>query len=610
MNPMTLVHLTFLGSGKEPASIEFGPHSTVVHGASDTGKSFLVEAIDYMLGGASLKQIPEAQGYTHILFGIRFGDSRTITLVRGIGSNKFDLHEGDLRSLPASPALVRLGQRHSPISDKNISRYLLKQIGLDEFKVRKNAHNVTQDLSFRNLAHLCMVSETQMQDKKSPVLTGQYVSKTAEISAFRCLVNGTDDSGLTPIQSGAEKKVSKGKRDLLESLISSLKAQLTAGSNLSNLNQQHERVIRAIADETASAEEIIEDRSEVIHSINNLATQQTDLGVRIAEIRDLLGRFGLLEKQYKSDLARLEMVGEAGSLLGFFQVGTCIFCGADPQHQLPGHLESENDSLTQSIEAESSKTIQLLADLRLTLSDLHAQREEIHELQAHTEELISAARVRASALERELAPLRSGIADAIQIKSEIEKQVSLHEQIDHLKSILNEIPVETRKEAESPVFDVDALEEFTEILQEVLDAWEVPNSSSVRFDEESADIAIGQRLRSVRGKGVRAILHAAFTVALAEYCERRSIPHPGFVVLDSPVVTYRGPDEPEDELEEATMNDGVAHRLYKYLDSEFVPQAIIVENVDPPSGAIGNTVVYKFTGVPGFGRYGFFPESI
>jgi hypothetical protein len=51
------------------------------------------------------------------------------------------------------------------------------------------------------------------------------------------------------------------------------------------------------------------------------------------------------------------------------------------------------------------------------------------------------------------------------------------------------------------------------------------------------DIIAGDQLRSAHGKGVRAILHAAFTLGLANYCTEREIPHPGFVVLDTPVLT-------------------------------------------------------------------------
>ncbi len=47
-------------------------------------------------------------------------------------------------------------------------------------------------------------------------------------------------------------------------------------------------------------------------------------------ISALGSRFDLLTQQYDSDLARLEMVYEAGNLLGYFSPETCPFCGASP----------------------------------------------------------------------------------------------------------------------------------------------------------------------------------------------------------------------------------------------------------------------------------------
>ncbi len=38
---------------------------------------------------------------------------------------------------------------------------------------------------------------------------------------------------------------------------------------------------------------------------------------------------------------------------------------------------------------------------------------------------------------------------------------------------------------------------------------------------------------------MRSIIHAAFTVSLARRNKARGFIHPGFVMLDSPVVTYR-----------------------------------------------------------------------
>ena len=53
----------FIGTKVAPALICFEQSLSVVCGASDTGKSFLVEAIDFLLGGKDLRVIPELVGY-------------------------------------------------------------------------------------------------------------------------------------------------------------------------------------------------------------------------------------------------------------------------------------------------------------------------------------------------------------------------------------------------------------------------------------------------------------------------------------------------------------------------------------------------------------------
>jgi hypothetical protein len=41
-------HLSFLGPNRAPAIVQFGPGFNVLYGASDTGKSFVVDAIDFI----------------------------------------------------------------------------------------------------------------------------------------------------------------------------------------------------------------------------------------------------------------------------------------------------------------------------------------------------------------------------------------------------------------------------------------------------------------------------------------------------------------------------------------------------------------------------------
>ena len=62
-NPLKLRGLSFHSPNKIPAYVEFQSGLNVICGASDTGKSFIVESIDFLLGAKKMKDIPERTGY-------------------------------------------------------------------------------------------------------------------------------------------------------------------------------------------------------------------------------------------------------------------------------------------------------------------------------------------------------------------------------------------------------------------------------------------------------------------------------------------------------------------------------------------------------------------
>jgi hypothetical protein len=50
---MRLLHLTAVGADRPPASLEFAPRLTVIYGASETGKTYVIDALDFMLAVAA-----------------------------------------------------------------------------------------------------------------------------------------------------------------------------------------------------------------------------------------------------------------------------------------------------------------------------------------------------------------------------------------------------------------------------------------------------------------------------------------------------------------------------------------------------------------------------
>ena len=151
----------------------------------------------------------------------------------------------------------------------------------------------------------------------------------------------------------------------------------------------------------------------------------------------------------------------------------------------------------------------------------------------------------------------------------------------------------------------DEAEAFSKEVETLLRSWNFPNLDRVTFNEGEQDIVISGRTRASHGKGVRAIAHAAFNLAVLSFCLKKEMPHPGFVVIDSPLVVYREPDP-----DEGGFSRDLKNAFYRSIAEEFQSsQVIIFENEDPPADLSADASIIRFTGAS-HGRQGFIPKVI
>ncbi|MGW2364665.1 hypothetical protein ACWCZ5_03645 [Streptomyces sp. NPDC001667] len=610
MGSLQLVHLTYAGSGKPSAQIVFGPELTTIYGASDTGKTFIVRSIEYMLGGAKMDMVPEAEGYTQIILGLLLPDGRPLTLVRRPGTNSTHLHLEDLRDLVHRPADAIVNSVHNARSKNSLSVHLMRAMGLGEVLIRKNEAGGTRSLTLTDLVHLSVVTEDRMIAMPSPVLrTGTATTRTAETSVMRFLLTGEGDPSVDTGPNAGQRRVNKGKINLLDQLVIDLSAKLETDESERDLKDRLARVKIAIDEQSTALRAADEDHREVVRERMTHARRLAVLDERLAEVSDLLGRFNLLEDQYRSDLERLVMVNEAGSILGYFRVATCVFCGADPEHQHPGHSQQEATQLHIAVQAEAAKTTALLADLLPTIADLAREHEEsTRTWQAIKSDLETLDELIAEA-ESQLAPLREGLQELLDARSTVERGLELHSRIAELEDKRSRLDGEGAVPASRPAEYIASgvVNDFDSVLQHTLSSWEVPAVDHSGYDQYNAEIRAGGRPRAGRGKGVRSVLHSAFTTSLARFCIERDLPHLGFVVLDSPVVTYRQPvkSTPDDpDLPDVRITSTVVDRFYEDMLA-FPGQAVIIENGDPPLGVLSEATTYHFTAADG--RPGFLP---
>lgn len=602
--------LTLAGRGVPNAEVQFREGLNVVSGPSDTGKTFIVQCIDYMLGGKDVPEsIPEAAQYETVRLSLSVSaDDEEVVLERSIRGGNFKL---------ASPgkAEQHLLAKHSAANKDSVSQYLLGLAGLAERKIRTNKQGKTREVSFRDLARLVLVDEETVISKTSPIFSGQHLAGTAESAVFRLLLTGVDDSSVI---SSEDPKVAKGRQagkvEMLELLLHQTKGRMAEmhlpgdvqawQSQLSKIETLFEAAQKELAVEQQNAAQIEGRRRTELNALRKLES-------RSGVLRELQRRFALLEQQYLSDLRRLESIAEAGIRLGQMNEERCPVCGATAEHQEHDHQKADAapEDVAQSCLAEAAKIKSLISDLQLTRSDNDREIARLEGLALEAKERVHNVATQLSEMLKprvEVALLR--LRESQVRRDAYRRVLELHGRVNEFQSMLGELGLAASGkgvELEPARVRSDEAEAFSQEVESLLRAWHFPGLDRVTFSESNQDIVISGRTRASHGKGVRAIAHAAFNLALLNVAIKTEMPHPGFVLIDSPLVVYREPD-----TDEGGFSYDVKDAFYRSIAEYFrASQVIIFENEDPPSDLGADANIIRFTGAP-HGRQGFIPKNV
>ena len=617
--PVKIKGLSYLSPTKAPATVEFEPGLNIVFGASNTGKSFIVESIDYLLGGGGkLRDIQERVAYDRVRLLIESSDDALFTIQRGVKGGSFVKFEGAwLEEDPDHEGAV-LQAKHSATNQSNLSSFFLSLIGLNGKSVIKNKRQNLQNFTIRNLVRFILVQEEEIIRSSSPILSGQYTTATAEYSAFRLLLTGVDDSAQVAQakqqkEAAAAKQSIEAKIELLDEIIAQLQFSLQeigvnrteAEAQIARLNQEIQTREIHIAQVRAQLEGRITRRSEILSQIQ-------DLTERIRVIEGQLSRFGLLQQHYQSDLERLASIEESGSFLVHLNTTACPLCGTPPNEQ---HLSDECDGNVEATvfaaRGEIAKVQKLSSELEQTASELEI---EVGVLRSRQDALAP----EYQALNQEIQSITAPLGDLQTNIGELASQVSDYRLVlrrfeeleghrQRKDDLVRTASIEPEPEPERNSVDVatSVLDEYAQVVQQLLQVWGFPGAERVHFDMSEKDLVINGQLRFSSGKGVRAITHAAMTIGLMEFCQQKDLPHPGFVILDSPLLAYREPESAEDL---ALAESDLKIRFYEYLAANLRDsQSIVIENEDPPTNLEGRISTINFTKNENIARYGFFP---
>ena len=602
---LQLRRIAFCGPQKI-AEMTFSNGVNVVCGASDTGKSFLAESIDFMLGGSDLRDIPERTPFGEIQLDLDVTFGEKWRFYRASSGGNFKAQ--NLLDKKAEVKVLRKNHAHGKTD--NISGFLLDKIGLLGKRIlRSKKKGTTQSLSFRNLARLGIIQEGEIQQTGSPFWGGQYTLKTAELATIKLLLTGVDDSDVVETTRAGTDRTKQV--ELIDELIADIRQELAdIGEEEADLKEQVDRLDGTIERHRETLNNVQSQLDSLLAQRRALVDVRTAIQDRLDEIADLLTRFDLLLEHYAVDIERLTAIQESGAMFAHVESVPCPLCGASPEaQQHDAACDGDVEAIVQAASAEIEKILRLRRELQGTIADLKTEavskEQEISNKNQEYENVDTQ-------IQETVAPTlneeRASFTELIEKRAEVQKGLDLYARVSKLEERRASLEQDEGEEGVSgdivSGLPVSVAHDFSLRVSKLLKAWDFPGDCLVHFDKETTDFVIDGKPRGSRGKGLRAITHSAVTIALLEYCLENDLPHPGFVVLDSPLLAYFKPEGDEERQLQGTK---LKESFYSYLVDHHSSdsQIVIVENLHPPDSVLAGLRMTVFTGNPTVGRKGF-----
>lgn len=566
------------GDGVESARVEFSPGFTLIHGLSDTGKTYLADAIDYIFTAAS-KPFDEETGYSDVIATFHTPQGR-LSVNRPIIGSKAIISADD-RAIPSGSYSITSNE--SSI-EPSLSDVLLRQMGITEpRRILTSSYQANGRLTVRRFAEVFYLSESRIFTNKSILQPGSTDTATAlalllfdaRFEEYRKKEDLTDQ----------QKRQAHMQKYIGAKVDTNRKAIARQAETLKRFEGRDMEAEYTRAQETLSA---------TARAMNQLTTQIRDLGGKeyllnrkLQELRQTLKNYRVLEERYMARIKRLGLIAETQAIHEHDEpLEACPFCHG----QLP---EDRLADYKQAIQGETNETISQLKGLQEAITDLKiniaGDENELESLGKQKTDL-------QKQIDADYLPAQKAALKIIREYPEYKQAQAMkdaYEEADYtlindLHDITHELPSRGDFKARD-LYPASFFSAMSQYCAEILTYCGYPENSHIDFNREDFDLRINGKKKRSHGKGYRAFFNTVVLMALRKYIHEKGAHKPFLCVIDTPtlgldskpinagLVTKRN--------EQGRPIDGLQARLFQYfIDSQKDGQLIVVDNTkDTPA---------------------------
>lgn len=638
---------------------------SIIAGPSQTGKTSIVDFIQYCLGGRDHPQHPEvlAAVRSALIEAELDGQPTTIERSAAGSASRFasvwragfaDLQRAEEVRISAEP----------PSDPDGLSQFVLAACDLNGIELPEaptRDDSATQLLSIRDVLRVAFLPNERLDNKnlvyeQAAYMVAQKFRQTVDVifdvhdaqgasvgARHRAAREAARAAGqaASSIRRLAEEDYPRGLILLSQDLTEAQSSVTALTSELADLDSQ-QRTTQAAWQELRRQLSATEARASAAR-------------VRVRDRRSLLARLSALRAQYADDQRKLTFLREAERLFDPLQIvvcpaclnaldappnidnGHCSLCGhnvVEPHHppstgeEAADPVQGDDDSPDESLPTLGNPILE--AELRAVSRRLQSLNAYHERLEAHYQVLLEesiVADLAAEAAAQAVDQVQTTPAPWLALRDDLSRRLGEARLVEQAAqagiSLWNRV-AEAEANTQRLVEEAQRLGRDAKQARNRPDRSRVIGSLSARFGEILSDIGYPKLsdpfiddnlVPHVRGheythasSGGLVLISLAWYLSLWEIAHEQGAAHPGLLVIDSPQKNLGHAAVDDSDFADATLVDNFYSHAKAWLSTEGAGAQLIVVDNSPPESVIDDVVV-RYTRDPAVPPYGLISDA-
>ncbi|MCZ0927978.1 hypothetical protein L0636_08995 [Halomonas janggokensis] len=634
MKPHININLLTLVGCRKNYTIPFFPGVNIIYGDSDTGKSSILEFINYLLGASNIELADEIKAtvkYAALELEI---NGAQYTVKRDIYNSKDYI---EVYPCTFDQCSEFFPKKYSPnykdisAPDGFISDFLLDTLGFPKVKIKVSPSKANSDvkrLSFRNLFKYVYVNQDDI-GSKSFLDINNWVQATTNKEVFKYIFNVLDSS-ITELEVQISELFKESKVLLQKYTSVSEFLQETDYDNRVSLDEainELDEILLALKEELERLNSTMvansSNHAELKSIFNQLSLNKKRVALEAEKTREEIEKYSRLKNDYDNDISKIngviqaqKRIGESTTLENPCPVCSSLLtpCDVNEHFHEAGNaslieelksLERKKKSIQSLIDDLSVKSRKLAKEHSEYSSDLDRAREM---LDTESRALITPYLTQRDTLIEAIASknqLRSQLVSSIKVRNQQQK---IHDDYEKSQLKISQLQERLDKLQNSAPSIHEVLSDLSDYLKLYLKKVNIKNQQGIAVSDKSfAPVIRGRDYSSITSGGLRTISSLGYMVALLEYAIDHEVNHPRLLMVDTvgkylgktTKEKYKGQTNQVEDDKEGISDPLKYQNIYEYIlgvanraEKKGVPCQIILVDNDVPDAFVDRYKAY------------------